>query len=259
MAIDGLILDWFLRLHRAGAWPTGNVLEFGPQDLHVSPAIVQQFLARLGRPAESSGGLTAPDVYAALGSREYHALDRDDPRADIRHDLNEPLVESRRFDVITNLGTLEHVFEPGQVFRTTHELLRPGGLAIYVLPAFGDINHGFWNVHPVTYADVARANGYTILDCHYVDNFGVRGERRRETPEHPFEFSALPIKLAEIQSPTFRQGVFLNFLNNAVDPETRRLGLRSASLVFDYCFVAMRKAAEHRPFVRPQQSLYHGS
>jgi hypothetical protein len=67
----------------------------------------------------------------------------------------------------TNFGTAERVFNIGELFHSIHDALRPGGVAMHVLPAFGDIDHGFYNIHPAVYFDLAAADDYTIEDKFY--------------------------------------------------------------------------------------------
>ena len=262
MAISSIILDWFLRLHRSGALPEGgNVLELGPQDIQAPAPMVRSFLAALTQGDTASGSavpISAPAIYAALGLTDYHAADLQDPRADIKLDLSDAVTVHAEFDVLTNFGTLEHVFNPGEALRTIHRFLKPGGLALHILPAFGDINHGFWNVHPVIYTDLAQANQYETVDMLYIDNFGMRNMLHDEIAAGPFDFDSLPIKLKDTGSPEFRRAVTMNFCQNVVAPETQRLQSRSASLVYDYCFVALRKGPVESPFVRPWQTLVEG-
>ncbi|WP_460020743.1 class I SAM-dependent methyltransferase [Magnetospira thiophila] len=102
--------------------------------------------------------------YGALfGYIEYTAVDFVSPNG-LRHDLNMPLPLSGPFDVITNIGTSEHVFDIAQVYRSMHELTTPGGLMLHVQPMTGALNHGFYSISPTLFVDLARANDYDILD-----------------------------------------------------------------------------------------------
>jgi hypothetical protein len=68
-----------------------------------------------------------------------------------------------------NAGTAEHIFNVGQFFRTAHELTRPGGLMIHVMPFRGWLEHGFYSFNSTFYWDLAAANGYTMLIHAYAE------------------------------------------------------------------------------------------
>ncbi|MGD9722053.1 MAG: hypothetical protein AB7O59_09925 [Pirellulales bacterium] len=94
---------------------------------------------------------------------EVQAIDYGGTPAALRLDLNEPVTLSRRFNVIINHGTAEHVFNIAQVFRTMHDWTVPGGMMIHESPFTGWIDHGFYNLQPTLFVDVAEYNGYQIL------------------------------------------------------------------------------------------------
>src|SRR5262249_52950547 len=98
--------------------------------------------------------------------------DLDDVRSEYRFDLNEPVTLPRKFDVITNFGTLEHVFNPASVVKCMHDHLETGGLGLHVLPTRGDYNHGFYNIHSTWFRDLAAANRSEIVDMVPGPDFG---------------------------------------------------------------------------------------
>jgi hypothetical protein len=62
--------------------------------------------------------------YSIFGADSYRSIDLTDPRADYTADLNHPLPRSiGRYDVVTNFGTTEHVFNIAQSFASIHRLL----------------------------------------------------------------------------------------------------------------------------------------
>ena len=83
--------------------------------------------------------------------------------------MNLPLPFSDRFDVVTNLGTAEHVFNQYQVFKSAHEKTNPGGIMIHALPNQGCYDHGFYNYHPTFVFDLSQANRYQIVTLLYSD------------------------------------------------------------------------------------------
>lgn len=96
-----------------------------------------------------------------LGPHTYTAIDFDgvDDRA-LKYDLNEPVPLETQHDIVCNFGTAEHVFNIYQVFKTIHDLTKPGGWMLHGLPFQGWVDHGFYTVQPTLYFDLAAANGY---------------------------------------------------------------------------------------------------
>ena len=273
MGISAIMVHCFARLHRRGVFAGAeSIVELCPQDVMTTPAVIRSVFERLfdGDAAQELLNDVFDDgqpklfgeqmLYRKLGLTEYRSIDMFDGRADWRLDLNQPFKLPWQFSVVTNFGSSEHIFNIAQSFRTIHELLEPGGVALFVLPAFGDIDHGFWNVHPTVYFDVAEENGYTIEDFLYVDNFGVRSRLAEERPDEPFSFRDLPVTMEDCKHPGLARTVSLGFLRNLADPDTGRLGGEFPCFVFDYCFVAMRKPAsesgEERCFSFPTQGRY---
>ena len=89
-------------------------------------------------------------------------------------DLNEPLpVEYKeKYDLIFDVGTLEHCFNVGQAFKNIMEMTKLGGTIFMAAPA-SKINHGFWNFCPTAYTDIFHQNGWQVTDL-----IGVKGTRR---------------------------------------------------------------------------------
>jgi hypothetical protein len=94
---------------------------------------------------------------------EVQAVDLGGTAAAHRFDLNRPMTLNRRFDVVINHGTAEHIFNIGQVFETIHQYTVPGGLMIHESPFRGWIDHGFYNLQPKLFFDVAEQNQYGIV------------------------------------------------------------------------------------------------
>jgi hypothetical protein len=133
-----------------------SVVEFGNQRFAAGPEAI-------------GSETTTKDFYAALGFVRYVALDINTERDSIVADLNAPFtvedsVYRQEFQLVTNNGTGEHLFNQGQVFRHAHELCSIGGVMLHVLPTGpGWTNHGFYNYEPIIFRDLAAANDYQWL------------------------------------------------------------------------------------------------
>jgi SAM-dependent methyltransferase len=105
--------------------------------------------------------------FKALGFASYDAIDVNSLYGSLVMDLNADLRErygfERTFDLVTNNGTGEHIFNQYSVFRNMHQLTKVGGVMLFVLPFHNWMNHGFFNFNPILFGDLATANGYRIL------------------------------------------------------------------------------------------------
>ena len=104
-----------------------------------------------------------------FGEHAYRAVDLHGTAISEQHDLNLPLPFADKFDVVTNLGTAEHVFNQYQAFKSVHEKTKPGGIMIHALPNQGCYDHGFYNYHPTFVFDLCEANRYRIVTLLYTD------------------------------------------------------------------------------------------
>jgi len=161
-----------------GASPA--VLEFGNQSFRVDRPTLDRIIARGATLRQDVAGLTAINAldatarrdraaayYACLGARSYTAIDVNDTYGSLVMDLNKDLATEYQFrdqfDLVTNNGTGEHVFDQGAIFRNAHALTRAGGLMVHVMPFVNYVNHGFYSYHPNLYHALAVANRYQVL------------------------------------------------------------------------------------------------
>jgi hypothetical protein len=216
-----------------------TLLEIGPQDISAPRHIVEQHFPDAAPLFINDAARRdcQADFYALMGVRKYMAVDLFDDRAVIRHDMNRRLITWRR-DVVTNFGTAEHVFDVARFFANIHSATKRGGLMLHAMPAFGDINHGFYNFHPVMIRGMAVANDYEVLDFTYVDNIANRACAEQSLED---------LKLTDVfDTLTSRHTVFNNLLKNAEADETREFDAAHQNTVFDYSFVALRKTTNGR-------------
>ena len=96
------------------------------------------------------------------------------------------------FDVVTNAGTLEHV-EPlsyqHPAFKNVHDALRPGGIAIHLVPDAHELDErGAWKGHCGNYYDraffelIAKQSGSTLLRHEIIRGLSCACIRRDAAP-----------------------------------------------------------------------------
>lgn len=129
--------------------------------LHLAPGFSVCELGDQGMCGEPTKRL-AKDWYAELGCGRYVSIDGNG-RATHLADLNLPIAPLEPFDLVTDFGTGEHIFDQAQVWRTLHDLTKPGGLIAFDRPASGYDTHCFYVTHECLYQDLAVANHYTVL------------------------------------------------------------------------------------------------
>jgi len=109
----------------------------------------------------------AEGFYRALGCGRYVSIDANG-RGTFTADLNADLplrfwADNPPFDLVTNAGTTEHIFDQARCWRTIHDLTAPGGHIFVEQPCEGYPDHGLYNLHPTFFRDLAVANRYEFL------------------------------------------------------------------------------------------------
>jgi len=86
----------------------------------------------------------------------------------LRFDLNSESVPDHlkgHFDLVTNAGTTEHVFNQANCFEVVHDLTKINGIMAHVVPFAGYDNHGLFKYTMKFFTRIAKANDYDCLDA----------------------------------------------------------------------------------------------
>jgi SAM-dependent methyltransferase len=120
-------------------------------------------VCELGDQMMSGGKTPTPAVafYRSLGCEKYISVDGNG-NGSMTADLNLPLSDIGQFDLVTDFGTGEHIFDQAQVWRTIHSLCKPGGFIVFDRPTQGYAEHCFYLVTVGLLEDIAEANRYTV-------------------------------------------------------------------------------------------------
>lgn len=101
--------------------------------------------------------------YKRLGCRKYVSIDGNG-RGTYTHDLNQKLPKPwKPFDLVTDFGTGEHIFDQAQVWRTIHALTKVGGHIAFDRPTSGYPGHCFYLSDEGLFSDIAQANRYDVI------------------------------------------------------------------------------------------------
>lgn len=137
--------------------------------------------------------VAAKQVFERFGV-EHVSFDRNGENGAIKLDLGEPLpAEHHGFDIVTNIGTAEHVeTNQEQCFANIHALCRVGGVIAHVMPEAGS-----WRGHcKIRYAaswveSLATSCGYEVIQ------FGIHGDNKRRLITAAYRKTSSPFKWVE--------------------------------------------------------------
>ncbi len=143
----------------------GGVIELGNQRFRSNPDVLRRCSEILGLSLASSYGNTW-DFFSDIGFPSYQAIDLNSELKAIPMNLNKVLKTEygfhQQFELVTNNGTGEHIFNQATVFENCHNLCSTNGLMLHVLPLAPWLNHGFFNFNPILFRDLAAANNYEV-------------------------------------------------------------------------------------------------
>lgn len=186
MGIGPIALTVYRSLVRDGIMKPGqSIMELGSQDLYAAkcPALVGGLFDELERP---SAGLrpahlqgSARSLMEMLGFK-YECIDTDGRHGALRLNLNHVLSVGHGiglFDIVTNHGTTEHVFDQANCFRAMHDLCSVGGVMIHCVPMRGYQGHCFYLYQPELFQQIATDNGYEMIGLWTSRDDGPLAER----------------------------------------------------------------------------------
>ena len=167
----GINLEYATLLHeleKKGALKfSGSVMELGAQDMSANPNAIASHILKMNHKSSAEPIRSAKELYSRIGFSSYDSIDATGLHDSKILDLNFPLVNqgfTETFDLVTNLGTIEHCFNISDALKNTHHLCKVGGTMIHAFPSGGNTNHGFYNIQPRLLLELANSNDYSILE-----------------------------------------------------------------------------------------------
>lgn len=143
--------------------PSPTVVEWGNQRFRYEQKCADACAKIAGRPIRAPVNFVW-EYFEDLGFSNYLAIDINTELRSVAMDLNFILKDKydyhEQFDLVTNNGTGEHIFDQRTVFENMHNLCKVGGIMLCVLPFGPWINHGFYNFNPNLFRDIVAANEY---------------------------------------------------------------------------------------------------
>lgn len=156
-----------------------SVIELGNQRFKTDKKLKEKVYSILNIP--SATPTSVKEFYESIGFHKYLAIDVNTEKDAIALDLNLDLKKEYNFDeqydLVTNNGTGEHIFNQYTVFKNIHNLCKVNGIIIHNLPFTGYIDHGFYNFQPNLFVEIARSNKYQMKDLWIGSSDGDRIEK----------------------------------------------------------------------------------
>lgn len=98
------------------------------------------------------------------GINDYMSIDLNGENDSKQWDLSEPLKTNKKFDLVTDFGTSEHVKDLYQCMANVNKLTKVGGIMVHENPKTGNWpQHGFHYRTMDWYKQFAELNGYHIM------------------------------------------------------------------------------------------------
>ena len=175
-----------------------SVLEIGSQELHLGKDDIKELFKQANLdssqvdkfkdidnfPKHKPKASTKP-FYNALGLSEYTCIDVNQEHGAIGHDLNLPFLDKSKynnFDVVTDFGSCEHVFNVVEAYKTMHNLLKPKG---YFIVAQGVLKgNGYFLFDNSFFSGFAAANNYKIISSSYIVLTKAKSENESDLHYH---------------------------------------------------------------------------
>lgn len=107
--------------------------------------------------------------YEMLGAEKYSCIDLSGDYGAIQLDLNMPLEDRSlydQYDLVTDYGNNEHVFNTAEAYRTMHRLCKRQGIMAIIQVVYK--GNGYYAYDPSFFEGLAATNDYRILFSSYV-------------------------------------------------------------------------------------------
>lgn len=164
----------------------GRVLCLGVQDVHATHEQLEEMMRAAGlSPVEIPANerrfthsqivhrdrrcAHIKDVFRMLGYAETDTIDFSDAESpDIIHDLNNPIPEDLkgRYDLVFDIGVVEHVCDIFQALTNCMALVKMGGHVSHLVPLHGWHNMTYFNFQPMYFQEVYTANGFELTQTY---------------------------------------------------------------------------------------------
>lgn len=187
MSVNASWLRMFLEMKRRCGFNLGKVLALGVQDVMFTHDTGDALLRERGTKSRAipvmersyhlsrnqrqftedpHHYMSVQDLFRMMGGQSLKTLDAfENDRPDIAWDLCQPIERGlhNQFDLVFDIGVLEHTADIFQSLENVGNLVKPGGWIILYLPMVSPINSCMYHPNPPFYFDNLAANGFEKL------------------------------------------------------------------------------------------------
>ena len=187
----GIAFSYIRRMEELGLFRRGGtkILDIGSSNLYLAKAEeitdflksrgaagradMAEFAARLAHGSgydPVKGGRNEAfigELFEAAGMH-YESFDIADGYRTTVLDLNHAVLPAdlqRKFDLVLNFGTTEHILNQLNCFKVIHDATKVGGYIYHSLPAVGYVDHGYITYTGRCFFDIAGYNDYELVAC----------------------------------------------------------------------------------------------
>ena len=189
MSVNASWFRMFFEKHRQHNFGTGDVVALGVQDVmfphDVAAQLFQerQFPYQVVPPAERTYALSRnqkqftqdpnhymgiKDLFRMAGHKSLVTLDAfENDGPDVLWDLCQPIPKEwhNKYDVLFDIGVLEHTSDIFQALENVANLVKVGGWIALYLPMVSPINSCIYHPNPPFYFDILSAHGFHNFDA----------------------------------------------------------------------------------------------
>jgi SAM-dependent methyltransferase len=144
--------------------------------LATHPHVQAEILAELRALSPQQRRPLIKRIYQMLGFADWVAIDSYPDHGNLVMDFNRNFTASygytQQFDLVSNKGSTEHIFDQRAAFENMHNLCRKGGVMVHDAPTLNIFNHAFYGYHPLFFLELAEANRYQVLDLRLGNRWG---------------------------------------------------------------------------------------
>ncbi|MFA6217281.1 MAG: hypothetical protein WDL87_06495 [Candidatus Omnitrophota bacterium] len=114
------------------------------------------------------------ELLVAKGVSEISTLDYFDERADLKYDMNLPVPreENEKYNVVFDIGCLEHVFDTRQCIENCLRMVKVGGAYVLVTAVNGFFGHGLHVLNPVAIRGALESNNFQVIYLKFSTVYG---------------------------------------------------------------------------------------
>jgi len=125
----------------------------------------------------------AKKYFKSLGMKHV-SIDLDGRWGSLKLDLGKPILKFKHeFDIVTDFGTCEHVYNQYECFKNMHNFCKPGGVMIHVVPMPNNwVGHCEFHYTDKFFIELSRFCKYKVLELSVINMPGgpprMKGNRR---------------------------------------------------------------------------------